>query len=325
MSFIPSLGLGYTGFNLDFFIKRMKHFSTISAYSKYLNILPPEHPQVMVLDLEKDTELLKNQIKNSPPITNDFYLISMKRVIQGQYIYGRTQYDFQKGIMLFTSPNQVLAWENVEIDRSGYAITFHKDFLKGHELFNKIKDYHFFNYSVNESLHLSPIEEKTIEMIYKNLYKEYYANPDDFSKDIILAHIDTLLQYCKRFYNRQFIHRKELNKSIVFRFKRILQRHLDEGLLQDNGVPSLQFLAEEMQMSQRYMSDALKKETGQSATDNINLFLIEQAKNLLLMPNVTVSETAYSLGFEYPQYFSRLFKKKTGMSPKTYIESSSLN
>jgi len=173
--------------------------------------------------------------------------------------------------MSFTSPNQVLAWENTEIEFAGYSITFHKDFLNGHELFDKIKDYTFFNYSVHEGLHLSPKEEKTLDAIFNNLYNEYHANPDDFSKDIILSHIDTLLQYCKRFYNRQFINRKELNLSVVHKFKTILQAYLNEGLLKENGIPSLQFLSGKLEMSQRYMSDTLKKETGKSATDNIKL------------------------------------------------------
>lgn len=303
----------------------MQHFSDLSSYCDYLNIPQPEHPQFMVLDLEKDKDLLKNRRATSPTITNDFYLISMQKLISGNYQYGRTQYDFQKGLMLFTAPNQVLAWENSEMDTKGYGVTFHKDFLRGHELFDKIKEYNFFNYSVNEALHLSPKEEKALEAIFNNLYNEYHANTDDFSKNILLAHIETLLQYCKRFYNRQFIHRKELNTSVVRQFKDILQTHFDKGLLRENGIPTLQFFAEQLQMSQRYMSDTLKKETGHSTTDNIHLFLVEQAKNLLLEPKASISEIAYQLGFEYPQYFSRLFKKKTGVSPKEYVDRSLLN
>lgn len=297
----------------------MQHFSNISAYCDYMNIPHPAHPQVLVFDLKKDAEILQNRLKTSPPITNDFYLVSMKKTISGNYFYGRTQYDFQKGLMLFTSPNQVLAWENAEIDNSGYAITFHKDFLKGHALNRQIKEYHFFNYSVNESLHLSPKEEETIESIYLNLYKEYHANPDDFSKSIMLAHIDTLLQYCNRFYNRQFIHRKELNQSTIKQFNLILREYMKADLLTQEGIPTVQWMAENLKMTQRYLNDLLKKETSKTASELIQLFLIDEAKNRILAPNASISQVAYDLGFEYPAYFSRLFKKKVGISPKKYM------
>ncbi len=296
----------------------MKHFETLSSYSEYLNIPQPEHPRIMVVDLKKDAELLKNRIKSSPPITNDFYLISMKKVITGAYKYGRTNYDFEKGAMIFTSPNQVLAWDNVELDEDGYAVTFHKDFLNGHKLASTIKSYDFFSYSANEALHLSPKEQLTIESIYQNIYKEYHANPDDFSANIIQAHIDTLLQYALRFYNRQFIHRKEHNLSIIKQLNYHLKVYLEIQTKSEKGIPTVEWLANELQLSQKYLNSLLKKETGKTTLENIHLFLIDEAKNRLLEPNNSVSDVAYSLGFAYPQYFSRLFKKIEGITPKEF-------
>ncbi|RMG80027.1 MAG: helix-turn-helix domain-containing protein [Bacteroidetes bacterium] len=264
--------------------------------------------------------------ESSPPITTSFYTISFKKYIKGSLNYGRTQYDFSNGALIFIAPRQVLQWDNtIVFENQGFSITFHEDFLKGTHLAQQIKKYGFFSYSVNEALHLSPKEEKQILSIVENIDIEYHNNPDDFSKDIIISQLDTLLKYANRFYQRQFITRKDLSNDLLEKFNRYLMEYFESGNSQLNGLPSIEEIAGKIGVSQRYLSDALKKETGKTAIELLHLFLIDEAKNLLLHPNKSVAEVAYELGFEYPQYFSRLFKKKEGISPSEYIEKFNLN
>jgi len=178
---------------------------------------------------------------------------------------------------------------------------------------------------VNEALHLSPKEEKQIESIVKNIEIEYHNNQDDFSKEIIISQLSTLLKYANRFYERQFLNRKELSNDLLEQFNTELEKYYGTGQLQENGVPSIEKIAGKMLISQRYLSDTLKKETGKTTTEHLHLYLIDQAKNILLKPNKSISDVAFELGFEYPQYFSRLFKKKEGISPTEYRELYSIN
>ena len=164
-----------------------------------------------------------------------------------------------------------------------------------------------------------------LRSIMQNIEHEYHNNQDEFSKEIILSQLDTLLKYADRYYKRQFLNRKTINQTMISRFTEVLTDYAEAGNLSLKGIPSVDWLAEQLEVSHRYMSDMIKVETGKTAIDQINLFLVEEAKNMLLEPNVSISETAYQLGFEYPQYFSRLFKKKTGMSPKNYVLSQSVN
>ena len=162
-------------------------------------------------------------------------------------------------------------------------------------------------------------------MIIENIPLEYQNNPDSFSKDIIISHLSTLLKYAHRFYERQFIHRTELSNDLLERFNQQLEDYFDSGQLQEHGIPSIEQLADKLSVSQRYLSDTLKKETGKTTTEHLHLYLLDEAKNILLNPNKTISEVAYELGFEYPPYFSRLFKKKEGISPTEYREKYKLN
>lgn len=302
-----------------------RHFKTLSAYLDYIGFPPPEHPQLSVL-ISKGEGSLPCPMESSPPIINDCYNISLKKIIKGNLNYGRTKYDFTNGAMIFIAPRQVMQWDSgLVIEQKGFSITFHEDFLKGTELAHQIKKYGFFSYSANEALHLSPKEEKLMESIIENIEMEYHNNQDKFSKDIIISQLSTLLKYANRFYERQFLNRKELSNSLLEQFNLNLNQYFESGQLEQKGVPSIEQIANNMAVSQRYLSDTLKKETGKTATEHIQFFLIDEAKDILLHPNKTVSEVAYELGFEYPQYFSRLFKKKTGISPKAYIKSASLN
>ncbi|WP_091409479.1 helix-turn-helix domain-containing protein [Aquimarina amphilecti] len=296
----------------------MKHFKTLSSYLDYLELPLPEHPMLSIFT-PKVNGYLPCPRKSSPPITNECYSISLKKFVKGNLNYGRTKYDFTNGALIFISPRQVLQWDdNVVFEQKGFSINFHEDFLKGTELVQQIKKYGFFSYSANEALHLSPKEERQIESIAENIEIEYQNNQDEFSKDIILSHLSTLLKYANRFYERQFLNRKELSNDLLVQFNQQLEDYFESGQLHEKGIPSLEKMANKMSVSQRYLSDTLKSETGKTTTEHLQLYLIDVAKNILLKPNKSISEVAYELGFEYPQYFSRLFKKKEGISPTEY-------
>ncbi|ARN71152.1 AraC family transcriptional regulator [Nonlabens tegetincola] len=303
----------------------MQHFNTLSSYLDYLGFPSPEHPMLCVFN-SKGNGFPVCSKESSPPITNDCYSISFKKYVKGDLNYGRTKYDFTNGALIFIAPRQVMQWDkNVAFEPNGFSINFHEDFLKGTELAQQIKKYGFFSYTVNEALHLSPKEEKQIESIVENIEIEYQNNQDEFSKEIIISQLDTLLKYANRFYERQFINRKELSNNLLEQFNHYLNSYFESGKLQENGIPNIEQIADKLSVSQRYLSDTLKKETGKTTTEHLHLFLIDEAKNILLQPNKTVSEVAYDLGFEYPAYFSRLFKKKEGISPTEYREKYKLN
>ncbi|NNE25461.1 MAG: helix-turn-helix transcriptional regulator [Saprospiraceae bacterium] len=303
----------------------MQHFKTLSSYLDYLGLPGPEHPMLSVFN-SKDDGYLPCPRESSPPITNDCYSISLKKYVEGKLSYGRTKYDFTNGALIFIAPRQVLQWdESVVFEQKGFSINFHEDFLKGTELAQHIKKYGFFSYSVNEALHLSPKEEKQIESIVENIEIEYQNNQDAFSKEIIISQLDTLLKYANRFYERQFLNRKEISNNLLEQFNQHLMEYIESGQLQEKGIPSIEQISDTMSISQRYLSDTLKKETGKTTTEHLHLRLIDEAKNILLQPNKTVSEVAYELGFEYPAYFSRLFKKKEGISPSEYRDKYKLN
>lgn len=303
----------------------MQHFKTLSAYLEYLELPHPEHPMFSMYTAISEG-FLPCPKESSPPITNDCYTISFKKFVKGNLMYGRTKYDFTNGALFFIAPRQVLQWDDSAVfEQKGFSINFHEDFLKGTELAHQIKKYGFFSYTANEALHLSPKEERQIELIIENIDLEYQNNQDSFSKDIIISHLSTLLKYANRFYERQFINRKELSNDLLEQFNQQLENHFDSGQLQENGIPSIEQIAEQLSVSQRYLSDTLKKETGKTTTEHLHLYLIDEAKNILLNPNKTIAEIAYELGFEYPPYFSRLFKKKEGMSPTAYREKYRMN
>lgn len=303
----------------------MQHFKTLSTYLDYLELPRTEHPMISVFTALGDG-FLPCPKESSPPITNDCYTISFKKFVKGDLTYGRTNYDFTNGALFFIAPRQVIQWdESVVFEQKGFSIIFHEDFLKGTELAHQIKKYGFFSYSANEALHLSPKEEKQIESIVENIDLEYQNNHDEFSKEIITSQLSTLLKYAKRFYERQFINRKELSNDLLEQFNRQLESNFESGQIQETGIPRIEQIAEQLSVSQRYLSDTLKKETGKTSTEHLQLYLIDKAKNILLDPMKTVSEVAYELGFEYPPYFSRLFKKKEGMSPTKYREQFRMN
>lgn len=302
---------------------------SITDFHEQSNYPPPENPLFSIIHTQlaegEISDCEDGEISEGISLTNHFYSISFKNIISGEIMYGRTKYDCSNGTLIFTEPDQTMIFKGMAFSSEAYHIAFHKDYLNGSPLFDKIKKYNFFNYNVNEALHLSPKEEELIKTLFNNIQTEYLNNQDEFSKEIILSHLETLLKYADRFYKRQFLNRKEINEELFTRFKNILHVYFEADLLEEKGIPTVEWMAGQLGVSHRYMSDTIKAETGKTAVDQINLYLIEEAKNLLLAPNASISETAYKLGFEYPQYFSRLFKKKTGLSPKKYIEQATLN
>lgn len=295
----------------------MDHFNSVQEFHKYMAWPPPEHPMFGLISLES-AEIPHRE--SSQPITTDFYMISLKYVVSGKMAYGRTQIDFSRGSLLFYAPRQIIQWKDVTLEKTGFVITIHEEYFRGHALAEKIKNYGFFSYTVNEALHLSPKEEAIVTALYNNLESEYNSHQDEHSKEIVLVLIETLLKYAERFYKRQFIVRKEMQSGLSQRFKETLTKYFETGKFNELGTPSIDWIAKELSVSPRYLSDSLKMESGKTAIEHIHLYLIDEAKNLLLEPGTTVSSVAYQLGFEYPQYFSRLFKKKVGVSPATFRE-----
>ncbi|PHN03409.1 helix-turn-helix domain-containing protein [Flavilitoribacter nigricans] len=253
------------------------------------------------------------------PLVFNFYTAGLKKNLSGAVRYGRATYDFNKGVLGFTAPNQVLEInEDMKNNGSGWMIFFEIEFLRGHALQNNIDQYGFFNYDVNEALHLSDKEEKIIEDIFQRMAAEYENNIDRFSREVMLSYLDLLLKYSNRYYSRQFITRNEVGSDLLKRFEQQLGQYFREGLFRKLGLPTVAYFAEALCVSPNYLSDFLRSNTGKSTQEHIHLAILEQAKILLLSSSRTVSQIAYELGFEYPQYFSRLFKQKTGLTPSAF-------
>ena len=277
------------------------------------NGLPlPEHPMLGLLRISGGIVI------DTPTYTSDFYMIGLKKVKAGYVLYGRTKFDHQTGSMIFTKPRQVIEMHNLEFEEDGYILVFHEDFLSGHALHEDIDRYSFFDYETSEALHLAPKEEKIIWNIFNTIEQEYNNSEDEFSRDIILAGINSLLKYAERFYKRQFINRKQLSGRTVIEFNKILQKYINDGSLDANGLPSVGDLAKRLNISTRYLTDLLKVETGKTAIELIHVALINEAKSRLRKNDKSISEIAYDLGFENMSYFSRLFKRETGMPPSAY-------
>ncbi len=292
----------------------MKHFSTISELHRLNNYPEPAHPQISLIRCDHRTSC---SIAASE-FTSDFYMISFKKMKDGVFKYGRTKYDHENGSLSFASPRQVVEIRDVEMEEDGFAIYFHEDLLAGHLLHNEIKNFSFFDYDTNEALHLSPKEEEIIWELFEKINTEYHNNQDEFSREIMLGHIESILKYSQRFYKRQFISRFEKSGKTATRFNDILNQHFAGQNLLEKGLPSVNAIASALNMSTRYMSDLLKQETGKTSIELIHIFLITEAKNMLKGSDRNVTEVAYALGFENMPYFSRLFKREIGLSPQQY-------
>ena len=311
-------------FTISLFLYRnsvMESFeiNSISQAHRAMGLPTPKHPLVTVVQTKDfDTELNFNGVK----IINNLYQITLKQLGCGNLMYGKNSYDYEEGTLVFTSPGQVTVFEGeipTENDTDeGWILAFHPDLIRKSTLSDKIDTYSFFHYDVNEALHLSEEELSTIEGLLDKIVKEYSQNLDKYSQNLIISNIELLLDYCTRFYDRQFYTRTNLNTDIVSKFERLLKTYYQTDVVNELGIPNVQYLADKLNYSANYLSDLLKKETGKTAQEHIHLFVIERAKNTLLNTNQSISEIGYALGFEYPQHFSNLFKSKTGFSPSEY-------
>lgn len=294
---------------------------TISEYHQVMGLPKPEHPLISVINFENIKHLPYNE---SVSLVFDFYSISLKRNFNAKFKYGQQEYDFDEGIMFFISPGQVFGIElnkEEELKHSGWMLLIHPDFLWNTPLAKIIKQYEYFDYSVNEALFLSEKEEATIISMMHNMEQEYRSNIDKFSQNIIIAQLDLLLSYAERFYHRQFITRKIMNHKILNRLEDILTEYFSSDKLSKKGLPTVQYVAGALNVSPNYLSGSLKTLTGQSTQQHIHDKLMERAKERLSTTDLSVSEIAYELGFEHPQSFSKLFKTKTNLSPLEFRQS----
>lgn len=293
--------------------------NSISEAHRAVGLPKPKHPLVSVV---KTADFKPTIDFRGLKVVNNLYEITLKQLGCGNLMYGKNSYDYEEGTLVFTAPGQVTVFEgemptNVE-SNNGWTLAFHPDLIQKSGLADKMNKYSFFNYEVNEALHLSEEELKTIEDLLDKIVKEYSQNLDKHSQNLIISNIELILDYCTRFYDRQFYTRSNLNLDYVSKFEKLLKHFYESESPYEIGLPNVNYIAKKLNFSPNYLSDLLKKETGKSAQEQIHLYIIGQAKNKLLNSKESVSEIGYSLGFEYPQHFSNLFKLKTGKSPREF-------
>jgi AraC-like DNA-binding protein len=294
----------------------MKHYNDISSFNKDIGVESPEHPFFSVTFGHKSDGGIEDII-----FTADFYIISFQTFISGDITYGKKEFDHQRGKMTFFRPNQTVTFKNVKVEDGCFLIAVKEDFLLGTFLFGEIKNYGYFDYETKEALYLTPSEEETIWNLARTTHKESYNNTDDYSKQILLAHLGTLLTYSQRFYKRQFINRIQTTGAYADKFQQELDRYYNEKIVSQAGLPTVSYMAEKLNVSSRYLSDLLKQEAGKTAIELIHMHLVKEAKNLLIEGKMNISEIAFALGFENSNYFARLFKKEVGVSPNAFKDS----
>lgn len=298
-------------------MKDIVRIDTITQVHEVFGLAKPKHPLVSIIPIDEN---IINYDYGDYTYVLGFYQINLKSGIKGNLTYGKNSYDFEEGTMIFMKPGQTVKVESKEMteEHSGWTLLVHPDLLRKSELGKKIDNYSFFSYASHEALHLSDDERATITDLVNKIENEYSQNIDRHSQTLIISNIELLLNYCTRFYDRQFYTRTNLNQDYVSKFESMLNEYFNSKRHLELGIPSVSFCGEEMNMSGHYLSDLLKKETGMSAQEHIHQYIVNKAKNLLLGTNETVSQIAYDLGFEYPQHFSKIFKSKTGVSPAEY-------
>jgi AraC-like DNA-binding protein len=297
-------------------MKKINDLVTVNDYCAGIR-LSALHPLVSVVDLSEGTWDSLNKIR---AVRYHFYAVFLK---QGQNCilrYGRQNYDYQDGTLVFVGPSQVINITTIDPDwkPAGFALLFHPDLLRGTTLGNSMDKYSFFSYELREALHISLRERQIVLDCFDKIRYELSQGIDKHSKQLIASNIELFLNYCIRFYDRQFITRDTVNLRIIERFAASLQAYLQTGKAQELGPPFVRYFADELSLSPNYFSDLIKKETGKSAQEYIQDKIIEIAKDKIFDPDKSVSEIAYELGFKYPQHFSRMFKKETGVAPSEF-------
>lgn len=288
-------------------------YDSIKTYNETFNH-PTLHPLISVLDLSKGKPLKRDKFRM------DFYAIIIKDSKCGDLRYGLKYYDYDEGSIVFFAPGQIATSEpEGELHQPyGLALVFHPDLIKGTSLGKQIHEYTFFSYDSYEALHVSEKERNLVDICFANIESEIKQNIDTHSRKIIVANIELLLKYCSRFYDRQFITREHVNHGIIEQFEQKLNEYFQGEDLKINGLPSVAYFANELNLSANYFGDLVKKQTGKSALEYIQLRLIDLAKERIFDNSKSVSEVAYELGFKYPQHFTRFFKQKVGVSPMEY-------
>lgn len=293
--------------------------NSVSEMHRILALPKPEHPLVSVINFDEIQCFADESLKS---VVYNFYSICIKKDFKGKLKYGQNYYDFDEGVLTFFSPGQVISTELTDdLKLSGYWLIVHPDFIQNYPLAKTIKDYGFFSYAVNEALFLSEKEETMVVSIMKNIEHEYYSNIDHYSQDVMVSHIELLLNYANRFYNRQFITRKNASNDVLVKLENLLSDYFAHGKVQELGLPTVRFVSDSLNVSPNYLSDLLRTLTGQSTQQHIHNKLIEKAKEILTTTSLSVSEIAYQLGFERPQSFNKLFKSKVHVSPLEFKQS----
>lgn len=292
---------------------KIEHFEHVFEYNDLLGV-ETLHPLVSVIDLSKARKI--RHMRH----TFGFYTLFLKEVKCGNLIYGRQYYDYQEGTIVAIAPGQVAGVEDngEEFQPKGWALVFHPDLIRGTSLGRSIRSYSFFSYEANEALHLSEQERAIVIDCLHKIRTETEHAVDKHTRRLITANIELLLDYCVRFYERQFLTRSQVNSDLLIRFESLLDAYFASDRPQSEGLPSVKYFAEQLHLSANYFGDLIKKETGRTAQDHIQLKLIDVAKERIFDVRKSVSEIAYELGFKYPQHFTRLFKKLTGLTPKEY-------
>lgn len=295
----------------DFF-----HIKTVAEVHHFFGLEKPRHPLITII---KDWPVIDFDFSNLK-MTSDLYLIGLKGNVRGTFKYGRNSYDYEEGTLAFLAPNQVLTFDKTDkhLDEGGWNIIFHPDLIRRSELGKSIKEYSFFEYDVNEALHVAEKEKQMLTALVQLIETELDQNIDKHSQELMIVNLESILKYCRRYYDRQFFTRTNQSKDLIVRFEAYLNTYFSTANLIEMGLPTVTQCGKALHLSGSYLSDLLKVETGKSAKDHIHSYIIEKAKQLLLNSNTSVGHIAYGLGFEYPQHFSKLFKSKMGLSPSEY-------
>lgn len=293
------------------------NIQTISELHDIMGFEKPQHPLISIVDFSKVEPI---NLGSNVKVISSLYSVMLKSANCGHLRYGRKTYDFQEGTLFCMAPDQVITKESVDESDgySGWGLFFHPDLIRKSALAKKIQEFTFFSYEVNEALHLSDQEKKNLSELLERIKDEYSANLDNFSNDVILSSLELFLNYCNRYYGRQFITRSSYNKDILSKLESLLKDYFNTDKAEQFGIPTVKYCAEQLNFSPNYLSDLIKKESGKSVQEHIHYRLIEKAKTKLLSTTNSISEIANELGFEYPQYFSKIFKSKTGLSPVEY-------
>jgi AraC family transcriptional activator of pobA len=295
-------------------VNQSMHFKTISQLHQAIGIAKPQHPLFSIIRFEDFPPIVNEQRIR---LISDFYQITLKTECACKIQYGHTTFDFDEGVISCFAPKQVhFIDKDFVFARSGWQLSIHPDFLRNYSLSQKIKSYGFFDYVINEALILSAEEQRSVESIFEQIEKEYQLPIDSCSQDVIIAYIDVLLSYCNRYYTRQFITRKVNNSEMLTKVELLLNAYYAD--VSNIGLPTAGYLAQKLNVSPKYLNDCLKQVTGQTTQQLIHDKLIEQAKDLLASTELSISEIAYQLGFEYSQSFNKLFKNKTNQTPNEY-------